>query len=82
MTIQLTENEIIEVNRILLASLADTTWRLFGSRAKGTATPYSDLEEKFAESNLTFKVDLVDWNRITPEFQEKIKQEWKALSNK
>lgn len=30
------------------------------------------LEEAFSESNLPFKTDLVDWNRISEEFQKHI----------
>ncbi len=61
---------------------------VFGSRAKGTARKYSDLDllidigEKlpeqtktelavdFEESELPYKVDVVDWNNISDEFKE------------
>jgi len=33
----------------------------------------SKLSESFENSSLPFKVELVDWHRITPEFQEHIK---------
>jgi predicted nucleotidyltransferase len=36
----------------------------------------SDLNERFSESALAFKIDLVDWQRISPEFRNKIKSEW------
>ena len=39
----------------------------------------SALEEDFAESDLPFMVDLVDWQRISSEFQDKIKSEWKKI---
>lgn len=39
----------------------------------------SHLKEAFAESDLPFMVDIVDWQLITPDFREKIKQEWQVL---
>ncbi len=67
------------------------TFYAFGSRVKGTQKKFSDLdlcykeiipsvvmarlEEEFEESNLPFKVDIVDWNRCTEEFQQKIKDD-------
>lgn len=65
----------------------------FGSRAKGTAKPYSDLDlaiitstplplnttallkEAFSESDLPWKVDIVDWSEISSAFQEIIKRD-------
>lgn len=67
---------------------------VFGSRAKGSARKYSDLdllidsnnkplssslkgnlEDEFEESDLPYKVDIVDWNTITDEFRQMIKDE-------
>jgi predicted nucleotidyltransferase len=31
-----------------------------------------ELKEKFSESALPFRVDISDWNALTPEFQEVI----------
>lgn len=94
MTLQLSESEIVAVKNILTHHLGKMEYRIFGSRAKGTAKAYSDLdvvllstapvplltlshlEESFAESDLPFKVDVVDWQRITAVFREKIKNEW------
>jgi len=65
----------------------------FGSRVKGTAKPYSDLDlvlmgdqplplstmadlaEDFTESDLPFKVDLVDWATTGERFRKIIKGE-------
>ncbi len=65
----------------------------FGSRAKGTAKPYSDLdlaiitdqalslavsaalENEFTESDLPWKVDIVDWATTSPSFRKIIKQQ-------
>jgi type I restriction enzyme S subunit len=65
----------------------------FGSRAKGTAKPYSDLDlaiitelalslavsaaldNEFAESDLPWKVDIVDWATTSPSFRKIIAQQ-------
>jgi predicted nucleotidyltransferase len=39
------------------------------------------LSEEFDKSELPFKVDLVDWHRITPEFQTHIKTHWNPFLN-
>lgn len=59
----------------------------FGSRAKGSAKPYSDLDlailadqpldiaqsaalrDAFTESDLPWKVDIVEWAAIDPDFR-------------
>lgn len=64
---------------------------VFGSRAKGGAKKLSDLdlcyfdsislkeliqlEDDFIESNLPYKVDLVNWHQCSDEFQSLIKQD-------
>lgn len=68
---------------------------VFGSRAKNTHKPYSDLDlcfkenipEKdlanlileFAESDLPFKVDLINWYHCSEEFQNLIKNDLTPL---
>lgn len=65
----------------------------FGSRTKGTAKPYSDLDlaiiteeplpidtsaslnEAFSESNLPWKVDVVDWSAISSSFRKIIERD-------
>ena len=65
----------------------------FGSRAKGTAKPYSDLdlaiitdqamslavsaalENEFTESDLPWKVDIVDWATTSASFRKIIEQQ-------
>lgn len=65
----------------------------FGSRVKGAAKPYSDLDlvimsqqplslalmtslhEAFSESDLPWKVDIVDWAITSPEFRAVIDQQ-------
>lgn len=59
---------------------------IFGSRVKGSSKPFSDLDiclkeqispaafeslkEKFENSDLPFKVDLVEYDRVSKFFQE------------
>jgi predicted nucleotidyltransferase len=68
----------------------------FGSRVKGTALPYSDLDlvvftqyeqkqpvsllkEALEESNLPFRVDLLEWNAIPESFKENIKANYAVI---
>lgn len=39
----------------------------------------AQLEEEFSQSDLLYKVDLVDWHRITPEFQKIIESTSETL---
>ena len=64
---------------------------IFGSRIKGTQKKYSDLDicykdfiqdaiiskiqEAFEESDLQFKVELLDWNRCDADFQNSIEKD-------
>lgn len=64
---------------------------IFGSRVKGASTKYSDLdiclkdpisdyqyvllEEAFSESDLPFKVDLVEYARVSDAFKKRIDAE-------
>lgn len=67
----------------------------YGSRARGDAGKSSDLdlcffdnipnnirfsiEEDFEESRLPYTVDLLDWNKCDPSFQEIIKKDMKPI---
>ncbi len=37
------------------------------------------LADAFSESDLPFMVDLIDWQRISNEFQEHVQREWVVL---
>ena len=69
--------------------LPDTRIAAFGSRVKGTARPWSDLDlavfaapeqkknlpllkEALDESNLPFRVDLLDWDYLPENFRKNI----------
>jgi predicted nucleotidyltransferase len=86
------------VQAILAAHLPPGfTVRVFGSRAKGTTKPFSDLDlalkgretlslsqladlaEAFSESDLPFKVDIVDWRSVSSTFQAIIDRDGVAL---
>lgn len=76
---------------------AGVSVRVFGSRAKWTAKPHSDLDlalkgkqplprsvlgdlaEAFSESDLPFRVDVVDWHTVAPSFQAVIDRDAKSL---
>lgn len=69
----------------------------FGSRAKGGEKRFSDLDlcftdsipdnvqahidEDFEESDLPFKVDVIDWNTMSPDFQARIKKDLILVSH-
>ena len=83
---------------ILLKILAEDIDKIYayGSRVKGSASQYSDLDlcfkgnidkekiryfkSQLRESQLRFKVDLVDWNELSEEFQDLIKTDLVKLS--
>lgn len=45
---------------------------VFGSRAKHTARPFSDLASDFEDSDLPYKVDLLDWVTASSSFKQAI----------
>ena len=78
------------VKAILQEFAPDLEARAFGSRARGTAAAYSDLdlalvaeqkierqklyrlEDAFSQSDLPFRVDVLDWRRLSSAFQRLI----------
>jgi uncharacterized protein len=67
------------------------TFYAFGSRVTGAHKQFSDLDlcvmedladqvkseltEAFEESNLPFKVDIIEWNKISDDFRDLIKDD-------
>ncbi|OGS46096.1 MAG: hypothetical protein A2539_05170 [Elusimicrobia bacterium RIFOXYD2_FULL_34_15] len=47
-----------------------------------SAKKMNALKDKFAESNLPFRVDLLDWNTITKEFKSIIKKKYKIIQKR
>jgi type I restriction enzyme S subunit len=81
------------VRDILATQIPDREVIAFGSRARGSAKPHSDLDlavlgddplglhnmaelkEAFEESDLPFKVDIVDWAQTDARFREVIRRD-------
>jgi predicted nucleotidyltransferase len=81
------------VRSILQKNVPHCTVWAFGSRAKGVAKPYSDLDlvvmteqvlpldisaalaDDFSESDLPWKVDLLDWAVLSPEFRQIVERD-------
>ncbi|MDH4449102.1 MAG: nucleotidyltransferase domain-containing protein [Rhodoferax sp.] len=90
---QLSASDWQEVQRVLSQELPHTEIWAFGSRARRTAKPYSDLDlaviqkhtlpldvlanlhHAFAASDLTIRVDVVDWAAISERFRNVIAQD-------
>ncbi|GHU61541.1 hypothetical protein FACS189445_3670 [Spirochaetia bacterium] len=95
--IAVTELEFTIILDILAAYVPDGEVWAFGSRYRGTAKPYSDLDlaiigneklsarllgdirDAFEESNLPFRVDALDWNSLSKEFQAIIKSGYEVI---
>lgn len=86
--IDLTSAEHNIVTDILHRMLPGKEVRAFGSRVKGKARPYSDLDiviigdtpieigviaelrNEFEESDLPFRIDILDWALLSDEFKQ------------
>ena len=97
--LQISDSEWQQVSDILQRYLPQYEVWAFGSRVKGNAKPYSDLDlaiisdtplplallaevaEAFSESDLPWKVDLVDWATTSERFRQVIAEQ-KLLVNK
>jgi len=93
------KDELAIVKAVLSRHVPDATVWVFGSRAKGTAKKFSDLDfcikahqalsldvasalsEDFSESDLPWKVDIVDWWRVSDGFRAIIDRDKVLLSN-
>jgi len=90
--IDLTSAQRQTIADILQRLAPDCEARAFGSRVRGAAKSYSDLDLAivgrrklpfkklaalriaFEESDLPFRVDVLDWHSVSPEFQKVIEQ--------
>lgn len=95
--IDITEKEREIVSQILQQIVPEYEVWAFGSRVKGNAKPFSDLDlaiisdkplslqthaelvEAFSESDLNWKVDIVDWATTSEKFREIICQLYEVL---
>ena len=98
--LQLSDSEWQQVNAILQRYLPQYEVWAFGSRVKGNAKPYSDLDlaivsdtplplallaevaEAFSESDLPWKVDLVDWATTSERFRQVIAEQKLILTSR
>ncbi len=96
--LDLTPEQLAEVQRILRHHLPGRTVRVFGSRVRGTAKPFSDLDlvimgdepldfrllsalkDAFADSNLPFRVDVVEWAATSEAFRGIIEERWEIVT--
>ncbi|MFH1098173.1 MAG: nucleotidyltransferase domain-containing protein [Candidatus Desantisbacteria bacterium] len=85
--IDVIDEQLHIITEILQKYVSAYEVRVFGSRYKGTAKNYSDLDlaivgntkldwrlienikEAFSESELPFRVDVLDWYAISPKFR-------------
>lgn len=98
--LQLSDSEWQQVSAILQRYLPHYEIWAFGSRVKGSAKPYSDLDlaiisdtplplallaevaEALSESDLPWKVDLVDWATTSERFRRVIAEQKLALTTR
>ena len=52
------------------------------SEDKMSITEFGELIEAFQESDLPFRVDVLDWHAISPEFRQVIKRNYEVLKVK
>ena len=96
MSLDIKPNHFQELQTILNKYAADCAVVAFGSRVKGTARQYSDLDlcikgkealglkrlselqDAFSESNIPYKVDIIDWHTISESFRQ-IEEENKVV---
>lgn len=90
--------EYLKIIKLILEKhVPDKTVWAYGSRITGKSKPQSDLDivvfdadtneianlkDSFAESDLPFSVDVMDWGKIPDNFKENIKQKNIILSAK
>ncbi|MEZ7891409.1 MAG: nucleotidyltransferase domain-containing protein [Candidatus Wallbacteria bacterium] len=82
---------------ILARFIPECEVRVFGSRCKGKAKKYSDLDlaivgkekidtnkiieikDAFEESDLPYRVDVLDWNAISENFKKIINEKYEVI---
>ena len=90
-------DELDIVKNILKTYVPNYSVWAFGSRVKGAARKYSDLDlaiitekplgistyvdlkEAFSESDLVWRVDILDWATTSKSFQEIVKQKYVVI---
>ena len=95
--LNLSDAQLSLLQQLLSIHIPDVRVWAFGSRVKGTAKAWSDLDlaliaeqvlpqqqlfklqDALEESDLPFKVDLVDWHDISTEFQQLILKNYQVI---
>ncbi len=93
--IQLLPSHLKIVEQILGQYVPDCEVRVFGSRVKGTTKRYADLDltvlgglehaqldqliEAFIESDLPFRVDILDWMALSDDFRAVIEARYEVI---
>ena len=95
--LNLSDAQLSLLRQLLSTHAPDVRVWAFGSRVKGTAKAWSDLDlalvakqilppqqlfklqDALEESDLPFKVDLVDWHDISAEFQQLILKNYQVI---
>lgn len=95
--LDLAENHLTLIKAILHQFVPDAEVRAFGSRLKGEARSYSDLDlvaigktkidrqkmiclkEAFEESKLPFRVEILDWHKISDNFKKIIEKNYLVI---
>ena len=93
----ITNEELAIVKQILQNHIPNLEVWAFGSRVKGNAKPYSDLDlavitreplslqahadlvDAFSESDLPWKVDIVDWALLTENFKHVVQSQYMVV---
>jgi len=95
--IDVSSAQLETILKILQKRVPGCEVRAFGSRVRGTAKSYSDLDlaivgnaalpgkilsdltEDFQESDLSFRVDVIDWHATSEEFCRVIEKKYEVL---
>ncbi|MCB1176275.1 MAG: nucleotidyltransferase domain-containing protein [Leptospiraceae bacterium] len=92
--LDVTPNHLLMVKEILAQLIPSLSVWAYGSRVKGTAKKNSDLDlvvfsidrlkfislkEAFEESNIPFRVDIMDWNNIPESFKKNIREKYVVI---
>lgn len=96
----ITNEELAIVKQILQTHIPNLEVWAFGSRVKGNAKPYSDLDlavitreplslqahadlvDAFSESDLPWKVDIVDWALLTENFKHVVQSQYMVVQSR
>ncbi|MDD6910520.1 nucleotidyltransferase family protein [Actinobacillus minor] len=96
----ITNEELVIVKQILQTHIPNLEVWAFGSRVKGNAKPYSDLDlavitgeplslqthadlvDAFSESDLPWKVDIVDWALLTENFKHVVQSQYMVVQSR